>query len=77
MPKKTQCWERVARGGRKYTVCDGSKGQKGVYTSKKNATETSKQYKARMGVKVKDMTKAQKQRYDMLAKKESRARGKK
>lgn len=77
MPKKIQCWEREARGGRKYTVCDGSRGQKGVYTSKRNATETAKQYKERLGVKVKDMTAPQKRRYDMLAKKESRARGRK
>lgn len=33
--KPTKCWERTNKMGQRYTVCDTSKGQKGVYKPKR------------------------------------------
>ena len=45
--KKNKCWSRRADSGAKYTVCTGSKGQKGVYKKKKG--RKSRKGKGRKG----------------------------
>lgn len=34
--KKGDCWARTGKGGGSYVVCEGSKGQKGVYEKKES-----------------------------------------
>ncbi len=79
MPTKTKCWDRTNASGGHYTVCDKSKGQKGVYKDKKKKKEpeTAKEYKDKLGKKIKDFTPEEKKKYNAMTKRESRARKKK
>ena len=48
--KKNRCWSRVNDAGAPYTVCSGSKGQKGVYKKKKGRkTRKGKSRRAQRG----------------------------
>ena len=40
--KNKRCWDRRAKSGARYTVCTGSKGQKGVYQKKGRGTRKGK-----------------------------------
>ena len=78
--KKLKCWEKSTTSGRPYTVCEGSRGQKGVYQKKgKKSKEpaTAKDYKTSLGKKVKDFTPDERRKYNMMLKRESRLRGNK
>lgn len=39
---RNRCWSRRADSGAHYTVCTGSKGQKGVYKKKRRKTRRGK-----------------------------------
>ena len=80
--KKIKCWDREGSKGR-YTVCEGSKGQAGVYQKKgerkkkeekRPEPKTAKEYKERLGKKIKDMTAEEKKKYGRMRTAESRAR---
>ena len=40
--RRTRCWRRRTKSGRRYTVCKGSRGQKGVYKRKHRRTSYAK-----------------------------------
>ena len=47
--RKTRCWRRRGKNGRRYTVCRGSRGEKGKYKKKRRTRYAKKRLRQRGG----------------------------
>ena len=47
--RRTKCWRRKTKQGRRYTVCKGSKGEKGVYKRRRRTTYAKRRLRQRGG----------------------------
>ena len=47
--RRTRCWRRRAKSGKRYTVCKGSRGQKGVYKKRRRTKYAKKRLRQRGG----------------------------